>query len=195
MTPDDQRHGTHAGHVAGCREQCCRDAAARYERGRQWDRLSGRPRTVPTLGARRRINALQAIGWSAEDLSARLGHSRAWLNMTVNHNRSGVMYRRNFELIDDLYRELCMTFGPSRITASRAAAKGWAPPLAWDDIDDPNEKPGVRKAGRATPMRERTWDSTDHRACGRCGVVREVYISVANPRGDLCRDCLEVEAA
>lgn len=149
MSPDDRRHGTRAGYIAKCRCRPCKDAAARYERGREWDELQGRPRLVPITGARRRIHALQALGWSAEDLSTRLGFSRAWVNMTIRNNNTGYIYRRNHDLIAALYDELCMTFPPETHCTGRqremARRKGYAPPLAWTDIDDPNEQPkGIR---------------------------------------------------
>ena len=43
--------------------------------------------------------------------------------------------------------------------------------------------------------KEQTYNTPDHEACSRCGRVRKVYRSVAKPRGDMCRDCIEVEAA
>lgn len=32
MTPDDPRHGTRAGYIAGCRNDCCRDVHLRYQK-------------------------------------------------------------------------------------------------------------------------------------------------------------------
>lgn len=43
--------------------------------------------------------------------------------------------------------------------------------------------------------REPIYNTPDHQACGRCGRVRKVNRSNVNPRGDECRDCLEVGAA
>jgi hypothetical protein len=56
-----------------------------------------------------------------------------------------VFVRRNVaEAILALYDDLSMTpaDGPGAWRALSDARKhGWAPPLAWDDIDDPNETP------------------------------------------------------
>lgn len=149
MSPDDPRHGANAGYVAGCRDQCCRDAAARYERGISWDHLQGKRRKVPILGARRRIQALLAIGWSMEDMSRRVGKSRAWIHVTINANQSGLIYRRNFDIIAALYEELSMTLPPETRCTGRQRAwarrNGFAPPLAWDNIDDPNEQPRLSR--------------------------------------------------
>lgn len=143
MTTDDDRHGTPSGYVAGCRERCCADAIARYECGRQWDLLNGRPRTVPAIGAQRRIHALQRLGWSAEALSRRLGHSPKWVDRVMKRS---TIRRATHELIVSLYDELSMTLGPSDRTRRRAEQKGWLPPLAYDDdrIDDPNYRPSRR---------------------------------------------------
>ena len=64
MTPDDPRHGTLAGHSAGCRDLCCYRAKLRYDKARKYDRHNGRPRKVSSLGSVRRLNALRALGWS-----------------------------------------------------------------------------------------------------------------------------------
>jgi hypothetical protein len=55
--------------------------------------------------------------------------------------------------------------------------------------------PLARPAFSTIGGREPTYDTPDHEACSRCGRVRKVYRSVGNPRGDKCRDCMEVEAA
>jgi hypothetical protein len=157
MSPDDARHGTNAGYVAGCRQTCCKDAAARYERGISWDHMNGRYRKVPIIGARRRVEALQALGWALEDLSRHMGMSRAWLHVTINANKSGLIYRRNHDRIAALYDELSMTLPPESrcIVRQRNAArrKGLYPPLAWDDgsIDDPAARP---RRGSSRPARK-----------------------------------------
>ena len=58
--------------------------------------------------------------------------------------------RSSRDRIRDLYERLCMTRwepedpwgrGKSTLARKTAEARSWAPPLAWDDIDDPNEVP------------------------------------------------------
>jgi hypothetical protein len=51
------------------------------------------------------------------------------------------MRRQTVNDIDALFRELSMTPGPSAITRRRALRFGWLPPLAWTNIDDPDERP------------------------------------------------------
>lgn len=201
MNPDDPRHGTVAGHIAHQREDgnyClpCITAKARYDKRRKWDAANGRGYTVPSLGARRRIEALQALGWSRQRIAEEAGWTSSGALRYVT--RSETMTRATHDRIADAYERLCMKYPDTQGAArARTWAKrhGHAPPLAWDDIDDIDEKPGTRAKTAVVTIRERTWDSPDHRACARCGVVRETYQSKANPRGDLCRDCIEVEAA
>lgn len=145
MTPDDPRHGTYAGYIAWCREECCRRAARDYQRQRYFDRavLDLPPRHVPKLGSVRRVHALQALGWSAEHLSQRLGHSRAYLNVAMNRNERRGIHQDTARKIAALYDELSMTFPPETHCTARqrriAKERGWLPPLAWDEdaIDDP----------------------------------------------------------
>ena len=141
LASDDPRHGTSAGYsahryasVTPCRP--CKDAAARYQRHREHERLNGRPRVSETLGFRRRIEALQAIGWSIHEIAARLGttpqsiHSTAFYGTYVTRWRMGQ--------ITALYEELSMKIPTDQYANRRriiAARKGYLPPLVWDDID------------------------------------------------------------
>ena len=162
MLPDDPRHGTDAGRVAHWRDgekPCapCARAAARAYAMRQLDAMRGTPRTVPIVGAVRRVRALQRIGWSAEHLSLHLGLSSKWLGVTLGSNQSGKISRANWERIASLYDEFSMTPGPSELTKARAIKAGWAPPLAWDDetIDNPRALPNL------TGRRDSHWTAYD----------------------------------
>jgi hypothetical protein len=141
VTPDDPRHGKLAGWAAGCREDCCRNAKARYDKTGHHERSHGIRRSVDSTGFRRRVRALQAIGWSINQIAIRLGVPRGALSAKlVNGTR---VYKATNERMIAVYDELSMTAGPE-IRSVRAAAKhGWAPPLAWDEgaIDDPDAEP------------------------------------------------------
>lgn len=144
MSPDDPRHGTVRGRSAHRREgtpPCgpCRQAAADYERRRYLDGIMNRPRRIAGYRVERRIRALQALGWSSAHLARELGYSHrdALLSMI----RGQWCHRRTALRVFRLYERLCMTPGPSTITKARARKAGWPPPLAWDDIDDPDEQP------------------------------------------------------
>lgn len=151
MPPDDPRHGTHAGYVQHTRfpelngKACdaCRLANAAYQRGRERDKRMGQPRTVPALGARRRVQALQRLGWSLRMIAAEAGWNTPEALQYVLRNHS--ITRRSYLRIKAAYERLCMTVPPhcsatvrARMRAERA---GFPPPLAWDDIDDPDEVP------------------------------------------------------
>lgn len=113
---------------------------------------------VPRIGVIRRVRALNAIGWPRTEIAARLGMTPQNLTQLVNGCR-GADARPNawvqgetWHKVADLYDELCMIPGPSRRSRIVAARKGWAPPLAWVNIDDANEKPTeIRRHWHAGP--------------------------------------------
>lgn len=205
MSPDDPRHGQRRGYYAHRKdgeEACdrCKRAAAAAEARRH---MPGASRRVDPTGTARRIQALVALGWTYLDIQRETGLEDAEVRRFAIGERAYV-YSSTVAKVDAAFQRMCMTIPPATTTRERQARSkarrlaqrnGWAPPLAWINIDDPAERPAVRRNATPLKLRERTWDSTDHRACSRCGVVREVYNSIANPRGDKCRDCLEVEAA
>lgn len=123
---------------------------------------------VPALGARRRVQALSAIGWSQGHIAERLGISQQAL---ANSLRTEVMTARVARRIRDIYSELEMSVGPSPRTRKRAAAQGWAPPAAWEDIDDPHEQPDPTRWHESTSTGVLTeQDLTD---CASWGLTRE----------------------
>jgi hypothetical protein len=149
MTSTDPRHGTIAGYNRiPCREQCCKDAMARYRRGRDWDHLSGRPRIIDATGTRRRLEALMWLGWSRAVVGRRAGVSAT--NMTRLRNATTVT-TATAARIADVYDELSMSLptGSAQAIANvqnLARRRGYLPPLAWDDdtIDDPDFSPRNR---------------------------------------------------
>lgn len=94
--------------------------------------------TVPSIGAQRRVQALMALGWPKQELEA-AGIPSTQL---VTRPRSQVSVE-GWRQVKDVYDELSMTRGPSELTRSRAIARGYPPPLAWDDdtLDDPHATP------------------------------------------------------
>lgn len=147
MNADDPRHGTTAGHSAGCREACCREARNLDEaRRRKYRQALGIVRSVPAIGTQRRIRALMALGWTSRDIADRCGWGTTQAVTELLKARRFV-YVTTAHRIDTTYRDLSMKVGPSDKNRRDAARKNWAPPLAWVDIDDPNETP----AGRYEP--------------------------------------------
>lgn len=98
------------------------------------------PARVPALGSMRRVQALAAIGWPIAHTGVDAGVRGTLINELVAGRRKRVPLREAQE-IARIFRERCMTPGPSKTARTVAARNGWAPPLAWDDIDDPDEVP------------------------------------------------------
>lgn len=150
MSPNDKRHGTNAGYIAGCRDECCRAAARNYHKRLVHDHHHGRRRMIDGTGTRRRIQALVALGWSHRLIAEHIGVTRQVVTQWAGRD---VLYRTSAARVASAYDDLCMKFPPQttkheRITAQRmrthAKKLGWLPPLAWDDIDnDSAPNPGA----------------------------------------------------
>lgn len=148
MSPDDPRHGSPAGHNAGCRCEPCCAAKLAYDKRRRFDLMQGRDRTIPAWRLTRRIEALQTRGWSLRAIAAEAGVTHNHL-VTYGRSRNRV-YAAVFYKIDDAYERLAMK-EPRQVTRGEksgvartknfARRNGLVPPLAWIDIDDPNERP------------------------------------------------------
>jgi hypothetical protein len=191
----DPRHGTVAGYNRiPCREDCCKLAMARYKKRWAWDQMQGRARIVSTLGTRRRIRALNALGWSSATIARRAGMPDT--NMTRLLHRSDTMTAALAARFESIYEELAMTLptGSAQAiaaTRNRARRNGWPPPLAWDNIDDPDEQPDtgwrpVHNRPAAELLAEwahlRGLGVSEHRAAQQLGVSVEA-IEKAMERG------------
>ena len=108
-----------------------------------------------SLGARRRLQALCAVGWPIAELGRRIGF----------HNPLHILDREQAEVgtvraVAALYREL-LGVDPDPVVGRRwaeaarrrAAKNGWAPPGAWHDIDhdDAPEPDAPELEDEATP--------------------------------------------
>lgn len=131
----------HPRYQAGCRG-CQRKAQAEFAK-RQLRALHGLPSPlIDATGTRRRIQALNAIGWDNGRIMKRLGMdpygSRTLFRGARVHQNTAAKVAR-------VYDELSMTPGPSVRARLHAQRRGYAPPLAWDDdtIDDPNAVPDL----------------------------------------------------
>lgn len=98
---------------------------------------------VSALGSYRRIDALRCMGHTQLSIETQVGLKPYTLtDMRYRGNRIAARYAAR---ITRVYDELKHIPGPCQATATYAYQQGCAPPLAWDDIDDPNERPiGVR---------------------------------------------------
>lgn len=142
MQPDDPRHGEERGYFAhrvDGETPCdpCRRAHRVADAQRILRRLHGTPTTIglmPAQGARRRIEALNAIGWPNAEIANKAGwssHATVWRMRTADTVRVATAQR-----LYKVYDELHMTPGPSELVRRKSTAAGFAPPLAWNNIDD-----------------------------------------------------------
>ena len=158
MTPDDPRHGTEA----GCREHyrygqsACPPCLEAHRRANIMRQLY--PHKRSSLGAQRRIQALQAIGYGRHRIAREIGYSNG--GALTYLMRSETMLTSTFDRIREAYERLSMTVpagrGPER-ARSWAKRHGYAPPLAWDDIDtdlEPYREPTQWHPKRHTWKRE-----------------------------------------
>jgi hypothetical protein len=104
---------------------------------------------VPAVGTTRRIHGLARMGWTAAAVGAHLGITGKAVSLITTRTR---VTAETATRIEAVHRDLAMRPGPSDTSRRRAAARGWAPPLAWDDdtIDDPWAVPNF---GDARPLR------------------------------------------
>lgn len=102
--------------------------------------------STPSIGARRRLRALNSMGYSDAFLARRLGVD---LDVVSHMPEVGLIGTTLWESIDDLYDELAMQVGPDTEVRDRSRAAGLVPPLGWndDEIDHPKAKRKDRAKG------------------------------------------------
>lgn len=121
-------------------EPCRTAQAARMRAYRARTYLARGPMLIDGSGTRRRVRALARMGWSFAALGERLGVS----NDQVGKWAAGDLVRRDTAArVSALYDRLWDQPGGSVRARNLASAKGWPPPMAWDDasIDDPAASP------------------------------------------------------
>ncbi|WP_159622692.1 helix-turn-helix domain-containing protein [Ruania rhizosphaerae] len=153
---------------------------------------------VPEIGALRRIQALMRLGHTATTIATATGDAAVNERIVLNLlNKTGRwISRTNHERILTAYQALSMRPGASRITRNRAARKGWAGPLAWDDdtIDNPDATPeGVRRpvddvtgarADRVEQVRHLTAEGrTDREIAHELGVTDRTVLRIRQRNG------------
>lgn len=144
---------------------------------------------IPTLGAARRVQALRAIGWPAKNLCARVGMSEKGMSsLLVQKHTQVVTHQRIAELYELLRDQNPLDHGVDPVIYHRgmgyAAARQWAVPAAWGDIDK-DEKPNRKirapryLKGAAGDRGRAVIDDTEHLAsfgCTREEIVARVGI-------------------
>lgn len=124
---------------------CHCEPARRDRESRRKKRHLLRSHLMDNTGARRRLQALMAIGYSQTELAAALDRHPAsgslgpllWKTPAPQITRP--LHDRIVRVYDQLWDK--PSTGPrADLVQRRAAARGWAPPLFWDDdlIDDPS---------------------------------------------------------
>lgn len=131
------------------RKQINRDTAARI--------LALQPVLAPgakvdARGTRRRVQALVARGYSLSVIAAAVGIERC--NFYLHREDRAHCLEATRKAVADLYDQWWDKPPPSRTRQQRAsvtralnmaAANGWQPPAAWDDIDLDEQPPAVDK--------------------------------------------------
>lgn len=115
--------------------------------------------SVPALGYERRLQALAAIGYPWGVIAERMGGDTNKVHVgEIANGHKKALFIATAKRIEEVYHDLCLTPNPDYLQAKRiktwAKKRNWAPPMAWNDIDDPNDVPvGVEWPERicATP--------------------------------------------
>ena len=118
--------------------------------------LTAAPRVDPT-GTIRRIQALAAIGWPVVWTAEQTGYHYSYL-FNIIAGRSHTVPRPVAQRFAALYREYSCRIGHSEHARAIARRNGWHSPLAWDDIDNPDERPEQSAPYEAAPKYERDPD-------------------------------------
>lgn len=100
---------------------------------------------VDATGARRRLQALVAIGWPMMELARRMDMAPSTFSQFMRSRTvRAINSRRVWELYESMWnqpppQDTPRQRGVSSLACALARAEGWLPPLAWDDdtIDDP----------------------------------------------------------
>lgn len=126
----------------------------RVRRGTRDKILAYRRQWTP-VGIQRRLRALTLLGWSMQAIADRSGIYMTSLAEMRRNEDIKFVRREVAEKILAVWGDLCMTPAPdshsARETSARATGRGWVPGLAWDDIDDPGEKPKHHARGTSDP--------------------------------------------
>lgn len=102
-------------------------------------------RLSDATGSRRRLQALQAIGWTVREVSDATGHNEPMLVQITGRKRR--VAPATVASIAAVYDRLHLTPAPDSTPALRARRRAlrrcWFPPLAWDveTIDSPDAAP------------------------------------------------------
>jgi hypothetical protein len=113
------------------------------------------------IGIQRRLQALSRLGYSMKYLADTTGINLSSLCKLRRNPNVQFVRRTVAEAVLDVWEQLQDTQAPashsSRETVAEARRRGWVPPIAWDDIDDPTEDASAhayRPATRAETLED-----------------------------------------
>ena len=138
----------------------------------EWEAIA----VVPLWRARRRVRSLRAAGWRSADIAQALGVSKTLVSRLATGDAKKAVSADLFARLDALYRahEHDSVSEQSHLTKQHQ----WVTPLWWDDIDNPNERPGethckgchgrrIDTMGQCRKCYERRWKQRRGRAKAR----------------------------
>lgn len=162
------------------------DAESNVLRSTRDTLLKARGRSYVTpIGLQRRLQALGILGYSMQQISAGTGldldgitRLRRRENVTHCHPH---MYKPILAFYDAHHMKPEPASRKSSRVANYARAMGWASPMAWENIDDPGEKPkgipgsrGGNTVDEAAVLRRMQGDRTVRLShAERCELVRQ----------------------
>lgn len=162
---DARQHGDSNAYMNyRCRCDDAKNAQRLYTKKRKLARargLVGRHDLVPTFRVVRRFQALARMGYSAREIQeAAWGYKRS--NGTAAWMNRAAMGGQRFAQLDEVYQRLQATPGDNWRAKAHAVRRGWAAPLDWDNIDNPDEVPHNK-----TPEGRRQQELEWRRQCER----------------------------
>ncbi|MDQ0792044.1 hypothetical protein [Streptomyces sp. B1I3] len=167
-------HGTLASIAFGPRKKISRALAQQILAIKPGNAPAGN-RSVPAIGATRRIRALIALGHQLRIISTAAGMENSSASYLLNGHPQTIHYELH-QRVDKAYRALSTTPANFARSLRRAEREGWGPPAAWDDgsIDDPAA--GPEWTGCCGTDRGWWMHSLQHiPGCERCNVAHEQW--------------------
>jgi lambda repressor-like predicted transcriptional regulator len=136
---------------------------------------------VSAVPATRKLRALARIGHSLPAIAEAADQHRTTLN-NVRLREPRWISPQVARDIDKAWRALCMTIGDSAVTRGLAEAQGWPGPLAWDDIEDLNERPKGMPAERTRAALHAVVDAVLDEGLNLADAARKAGVDVKTVR-------------
>ena len=93
------------------------------------------PTVVDATPTRLRVRSMAWLGWSLTWQAGQVGTTTGVLSLIATGKQAQCTVA-TAEAVEALWQRHGGTFGPSTSAATRARAKGWESPMAWDDDED-----------------------------------------------------------